>query len=168
MRRSFVPIIAALVFFAGSATSASAQAQPLAPSFSNKVLATYGLPEIQITQRADGFDAPSAVAAGRYLVALTSAKGFSAYLDLVKVPAGLAETEAGSQLLSAARNDTPVAGWTYGGGTYAIDGRTAWVVFDLAPGQWTWGLTSQPSAQNAEETPYLLPLTVTPPQDNRS
>jgi hypothetical protein len=141
--------------------SAVAQEQQIEPAFSDRVLATYGLPQIAIAQTADGFEAPHEVAAGPYLVSLTSAPGSNAYLDLVRVPAGLSAAEAGQQLLSAARNDTPVAGWTYGGGTYAVDGRTAWVILDLEPGEWAWGLTAAGSGQGAAETPYLEPLTVT-------
>ena len=158
MLKYLLPALALLALLPGTA---AAQQQPLDPSFSNEVLSTYDLPEIDIVQSDNGFSAPNQVAAGRYLVALTSAAGFFAYLDLVQQPAGLSPENAGQQLLSAARDDMPVPGWTYGGGTYAVDGRTAWVVLDLMPGEWTWGLTSQPMAGDAEEVPYLLPLTVT-------
>lgn len=145
----------------GSPGSVSAQELPPEPAFSNEVLATYGLPEIEIVQRDDGYDAPSEVAAGRYLVALTSMPGFSAYLNLVQVPTGLSDEAADEQLLSAARDDLPVAGWIYAGGTFAFGGDTAWVVLDLRPGEWAWGLTSQSDAEDAEEIVYLMPVTVT-------
>ncbi len=161
MRRWLVLVCGVVALLAGSVGPVVAQEPQTDPSFSNEVLGTYGLPEIAITQREDGYDAPREVVAGRYLVALVSRPGLSAYLNLVRVPAGLSDAEADEQLLSAARNDVPVDGWTYGGGTYAFDGNTAWVALDLQPGEWAWGLTSQPDIDDAEETVHLMPLTVT-------
>jgi len=161
MRRRLLMLVGGMVaLLAGSVGPIAAQEEQTDPSFSNEKLAAYGLPEIEIVQRADGYDAPREVAAGRYLIALVSEPGFSAYLNLVQVPAGLPEEAAAEQLLSAARHDVPVAGWTYAGGTFAFGGDTAWVVLDLRPGEWTWGLTSQPDGAD-EETVYLEPLTVT-------
>ena len=161
MRRVVVLVGIVGALLAGSVGFPAAQEPQTDPSFSNEVLATYGLPRIEIVQRDDGYDAPREVAAGRYLVSLVSRSGLAAYLNLVRAPAGLSEEEADEQLLSAARNDVPVPGWTYGGGTYAFGGDTSWVVFDLRPGEWAWGLTSQPDADDAEETVHLMPLTVT-------
>ena len=161
MRRLLMLVGGMVALLAGSVSPLAAQEPQTDPSFSNEVLATYGLPEISIVQRDDGYDAPREVAAGRYLIALASKPGLAAYLNLVRAPAGLSDAEADEQLLSAARNDVPVAGWTYGGGTYAFGGNTSWVVLDLAPGEWAWGLTTQPDVDNAEETVHLMPLTVT-------
>ncbi len=162
-RRSLLVLpLLALVALARPTAPALAQQQQIEPAFSNVVLSTYGLPVVTVTQSAQGFDAPRSLPAGRYLVNLVGSPGFSLYLDVVQVPSGLSPEEAGRQLLSAARMDVPVVGWTYGGGTYAIDGRTAWVVIDLTPGEWAWGLTSQSIEQDAEETPFVLALTVTP------
>lgn len=138
-----------------------AQEQRIAPAFSNQLLRSLKLAELELDERFGTLVAPGPVTSDRYLVALTSERGFNAYLDLVKVPSGVPQAEAQQQLLSAARNDTPVSGWTYGGGTYAIDGRTAWVVLDLTPGDWAWGLTSQPVATGAAETAAVIPLLVT-------
>ncbi len=160
MRRLLMLVGSVAALLAGSVGPLSAQEPQTDPSFSDEVLGTYGLPEIAIVQREDGYDVPREVAAGRYLVALASKPGFSAYLNLVQLPAGLSEEEADEQLLSAARNDVPVAGWTYGGGTFAFGGDTAWVVLDLRPGEWAWGLTSQPDGSD-EENVHLMPLTVT-------
>ncbi len=161
MRRWLMLVGAVVALLAGSVGPLRAQESQTDPSFSNETLRTFGLPEITIVQREDGYDAPREVAAGRYLVALASKPGLSAYLNLVQLPAGLSEEEADEQLLSAARHDVPVAGWTYVGGTYAFGGNTSWVVFDLRPGEWAWGLTSQPDVDQAEETVHLMPLTVT-------
>ena len=158
--RRLLGVLVALVLLVPP-TLATAQEQTIEPSFSHQLLATFGYPELAITQTPHGFEAPQQVTAGWYLVALTSAKGLNAYLNLVQIPAGVSAQDAGEQLLSAARHDTPVPGWTYGGGTYAIDGRTAWVLLAVPPGDWSWGVTSQPTEDNAEETPYLLPLSVT-------
>jgi hypothetical protein len=161
MRRLLMLVGAMLALVASSVGPAAAQEPQTNPSFSNELLATYELPEIEVVQTDDGYDAPREVAAGRYLVALVSKPGFAAYLNLVQPPAGLPREEAEEQLLSAARFDMPVAGWTYAGGTYAFGGDTAWVVLDLEPGEWTWGLTSQADVEDAEETVHLMPLTVT-------
>lgn len=160
MQRFLMLIVSLVMLFASSIGSAVAQEPETDPSFSNEVLSTYGLPEIEIVQQEDGYDAPQELAAGRYLIALVSQPGFSAYLDLVQAPEGLSGEEAEEQLLSAARFDVPVPGWTYGGGTYAFGGDTAWVVLDLQPGEWAWGLTSQ-ADDSDEESVYLMPVTVT-------
>lgn len=161
MQRTLIMVGTLVMLLINSISPLVAQEPQTDPSFSNTVLSTYGLPEVEIVQRADGYDAPRELPAGRYLVALVSKPGLSAYLSLVRTPAGLSETEADEQLLSAARSDVPVPGWTYGGGTFAFGGDTAWVVFDLEPGEWTWGLTSQADVDDAEETVHLMPLTVT-------
>lgn len=160
MRRLFMLVASVLTLLVGSASPLAAQEPQTDPSFSNEVLKTYGLPEIEIVQEDDGYDAPREVAAGRYLVALVSKQGYSAYLNLVQAPAGLAAAEAEEQLLSAARHDVPITDWTYGGGTFAFGGDTAWVVLDLRPGEWAWGLTSQRDGTD-EEAVHLLPLMVT-------
>ncbi|MBA3642702.1 MAG: hypothetical protein H0W59_01340 [Chloroflexia bacterium] len=161
MRRLVVLLGVMMILVAGSVRPLTAQEMQPDPSFSNQVLATYGLPEIEITQLEDGYNAPREVEAGRYLIALVSDPELSAYLNLVQAPAGLSPADAEEQLLSAAREDVPVEGWTYGGGTYAFGGDTSWVVLDLPPGEWAWGLTSQPNVDQAEETVHLMPLTVT-------
>ncbi len=145
---------------ASSISPATAQEPQADPSFSNEVLETFELPEIEIVQRDGGYDVPREVPAGRYLVALISQPGFSAYVNLVQGPAGLSEAAAEEQFLSAARWDVPVPGWTYGGGTFAFGGDTAWIVLDLEPGEWTWGLTSQADGSD-EEIVYFVLVTVT-------
>jgi hypothetical protein len=136
MRRLLMVVGAMVALVASSVGPVAAQEPQTDASFSNELLATYGLPEIEIVQMDDGYDAPREVAAGRYLVALVSKPGFSAYVNLVQAPAGLPQEAAEEQLLSAARFDVPVSGWTYAGGTYAFGGDTAWVVLDLKPGEW--------------------------------
>ena len=160
MRRLLMLVGTMVALVASSVGPAAAQEPQTDPSFSNEVLATYRLPEIEIVQLDDGYDAPREVAAGRYLVSLVSKPELSAYLNLVQPPTGLTEEDAEEELLSAARFDVPVAGWIYAGGTFAFGGDTAWVVLDLEPGEWTWGLTSQADAADAEETVHLMPLTV--------
>ena len=167
MRRLLMLVGAMAAFMAGSIGPLAAQGPQEDPSFSNEVLATYGLPEIDIVQQDDGYEVPRELSAGRYLVALISEAGHSSYLNLVQPPSGLSADEAEEQLLSAARNDVPVAGWTYAGGTFAFGGDTAWVVLDLSPGEWTWGLTSQ-ADDSDEEIVHLMPLTVTAGADAAS
>lgn len=160
MRRISLILTILVLVLASLATPATAQEPQTDPSFSNEILGTIGLPEIQIVQQDDGYEVPQEVAAGRYLIALVSQPEYSASMNLVQMPDGLSQAEAEEQLLSAARFDVPVEGWTYGGGTFVFGGDTAWVVLDLQPGQWTWALTSQPDDSD-EETVFLVPLTVT-------
>ncbi len=147
----------------GSAGSAVAQDGPGNDwSFSNEILATLGLPEINLRQTPEGVveGAPTEVAPGRYLVSLTSVGEVSSYVDFVQIPAGVSEDEATAQVLDTASNDVPYEGYVYGGGSFALENLTAWFVVDLAPGDWRIAISHE-TAEDGEEIMQLLPLTVT-------
>lgn len=132
------------------------------PSFSDQLLTTLGLPEINLRQTVDGTitGAPSEVAAGRYLVSMASVGEIASYVNFVQVPAGLSPAEATAQMLDAARNDTPHEGFLYGGGSYALDNTAVRFVVEVTPGDWRIAISRQAGFEG-EEVMQLLPLTVT-------
>ncbi len=163
LARLLAVLTALLGVSVGAAGSALAQEGPGTDwSFSNETLSTLGLPEINLRQTPDGTveGAPTEVAAGRYLVSLTSEGEVTSYVDFVQVPAGISEAEATEQVLETARDDVPYEGYVYGGGSFALENKTAWFVVDLAPGEWRTAISYQ-AGEDGEEIMRLLPLTVT-------
>ncbi len=156
----------ALVGLAGTRTAgpvARAQGGPGAePAFSNEILSTLGLPEIEIVQSADGAVAglPTDLEAGTYLVTLVSDGDFASYLNFVQAPDGLSEDEAVAQMLEAAAMDVPHEGWVYGGGSYALEQAEVSFAIDLEPGEWQLAISLQ-AGDGGEETMQLFPLTIT-------
>src|SRR5215210_4557544 len=111
----------------GPAGEAAAQEGPGTDwSFSNQTLATLGLPEITLRQMPDGTveGATAEVAAGRYLVSLTSVGEVSSYVNFVQLPARISEDEATAQVLETASQDVPHEGYVYGGGSFALENET--------------------------------------------
>jgi hypothetical protein len=147
----------------GSAGGVGAQEGPGTDwSFSNQTLATLGLPEITLRQTPDGTveGAPAEVAAGKYLVSLTSVGEVSSYVNFVQVPTGISEDEATAQVLETAGQDVPHSGYVYGGGSFALEDETAWFVVELTAGDWQTAISYQAGA-DGEEIMQLIPLTVT-------
>jgi len=136
-----------------------------APAFSNERLPSLGYPEMNLRETGSGIEgAPAEVAAGRYLVNVETATESPSYVDFVQVPAGLSETEAAEQLVSAARDDLAQEGWVYGGGSYATPGFPVSFIVELAPGEWHIGATREsvpPTGGEFQEWGTLHPLTVT-------
>ena len=148
---------------AGLAEPVVGQGDPgAAPAFSDQILATLGLPEIDLRQPADGpvQGVPAEVAAGRYLVSLTSDGEVSSYVDFVQIPTGISEAEATAQMLDTARNDVPHEGYLYGGGSYALANGTVRFVVDLEAGDW-YVAASRQAGQGGEEIMDLVSLAVT-------
>jgi hypothetical protein len=131
-------------------------------SFSNQTLVTLGLPEISLRQMPDGTveGAPAEIAAGRYLVSLTSVSEVSSYVNFVQIPAGISEEEATAQVLETASQDVPHEGYVYGGGSFALENETAWFVVELTAGDWRTAISYQ-AGGDSEEIMQLIPLTVT-------
>jgi hypothetical protein len=162
LRNMLFALAALLVFAAGSLRAVSAQ--EASPAFSSTLLSGLGYPEIVLTETGTGYEeVPTELPAGRYLVSLTAPETHFAYVNFVQVPAGLSDDDAQAQLLSAALDDVPVEGWTYGGGSFAFEGTTVHFVIDLEAGEWQIGSTRQDiTSETSEETALLYPLTVTP------
>jgi hypothetical protein len=149
----------------GSVMSAAAQQGPgTDSSFSHRILSSLGLPEVTLKQSPDGAitGAPGELAAGRYLVSLTSDGDVASYVNFVQLPAGVSEEDATAQVLETAAQDVPHEGYVYAGGSYALPNETTWFVVDLAPGDWRLA-TSYQAGEGGQEIMRLLPLTVTGP-----
>jgi len=83
--RRFVALFAlSLVLVGVCAGPVHAQDEGLDPRFSNTLLPTLGYPEIAIEVTPDGFEAPSTLDVGHYLVTLSAAAGQIAYVDFMQ------------------------------------------------------------------------------------
>src|SRR5680860_384350 len=133
-----------------------------------------GLPEIEITVTDEGWDAPSEIPAGRYLVTASYEGeqdfGTAAFLRLPDdwsiddLNAHLAESEAATSdqpsdgtTVNDVENTVPDLEWLYeltlAGGVSPVSGGTAQGIIDLFPGEWAIWADSF--------TPAAVPLTVT-------
>lgn len=149
----------------GTPEAAGPSGPGIAPAFSNELLPSVGYPEMHLRETGTGIEgAPTEVAAGRYVVNLETATESPSYVDFVQAPAGLSETEAAEQLVSAARDDLAQEGWVYGGGSYALPGSPVSFVVELSAGEWQIGATREsvpPAGGEFQEWGTLQPLTVT-------
>ncbi|MBA2753781.1 MAG: hypothetical protein H0U40_04870 [Chloroflexia bacterium] len=164
MHRSvFIRLFAlALVAITGLGGPALTAAQPVAsPAATSTRLAALNFPVIAVDVTPDAVSASTdEVSAGPHRIVLTSTDGASGYVALMGVPEGLLTEEATELALLMAREDVPSEGWTYGGGTYTVDGGEASVVLDLEPGDWHLAVSRQ-VGDEGEEVMRLLPLAVT-------
>jgi hypothetical protein len=145
-----------------SLSRASAQ-QEQDVSFSNTILPTLGLPELNLEQTADGIvGVPESIEAGRYLVNYTSTDVVG-YLLFAQHPADLTPEQVLEQGRLAGSMDQQQPGWVYGGGTYGDPGKTVQVVVELKAGDWKVINSAMPPDGNWEtdEKYAATPLTVT-------
>lgn len=145
--------------FARQATPGSGE--QFQTAFSDKILRSFGLPEIKIDVGPDGVKAPSKLEAGYYLVTLSAADGYVAYLDFTQPPAGLDEKQATKLALAAGREDLAQHDWVYAGGTNTFENlKPVSFVINLAPGEYK--IAASYYVMNGDtETMKLVPLTVT-------
>lgn len=156
----FVLMLCALLA-SGGVQLASAQ-MSAEPAFSTTILPTLGLTEIALHGTAQGFaNAPTELAAGRYLVTLSSDAETFSYVDFVQQPTGLGDKAAHDAMLAAARDDVPSEGWVYGGGGYTDPNGSISFAIELKAGDWKIAASHTAAAPDAEEILDLLPLTVT-------
>jgi plastocyanin len=165
-RRTVIRSLAAGALLAtsllGSIGVASAQ-QNADPTFSDTILPTLGLPELNFEQSLAGIKGvPESIPAGRYLVnySATDAVG---YLLFAQYPAGTPLDQALDEAKQAGSNDQQIAGWTYGGGSYVEPGATVQVVIELAEGDWNVVASHMPEGGDfeTEEIYEIVPLNVT-------
>ena len=171
MRRWLAIAVGSVVLAAGMAAPAAAQdGTPEAefvhwPAYSNEILPTLGYPELRLRETGSGLEGlPDAIAAGRYLVTVEAPADSPAYVDVVRVPAGLAQAEAEEQLLAAARDDAPAPGWVFGGGSYTFPGQSISFAVELQPGDWHVAATREsvpPAGGEVTEWATLHPVRVT-------
>jgi plastocyanin len=168
LRRSLIRSIAAGAMLAASLfISFDARAeQGSDPTFSNTILPTLGLPEIDIQQSLAGVaGVPESLPAGRYLVNYTSTDAVG-YLLFAQYPAETPMDQALAEAKAAGSNDQQIAGWTYGGGSYVEPGATVQVVVELTAGAWNVVSSHMPEGGDfeTEEIYEIVPFTVTEAQ----
>ncbi len=187
MYRVLVGLLAALLVLPMAIVSVAAQGGT--PASGESAFAGLGLPELDITVTATGFEGlPAEIAAGRYLVTVTVAEDVEwgggavfvrppegmtvdQFLAAVAAEVGPSEVEGeapgGTPILAG--EATPVVSEppasifdaTYAGGTFTMSGQSTQVVLDLPPGEWlVWG--EDPGATQA---PVTLSVTGEMPAD---
>ncbi|MGD9712010.1 MAG: hypothetical protein AB7V46_08105 [Thermomicrobiales bacterium] len=161
MKKFIVFLFLAAALIATSPNGALAQADAhVDPRFSDDILSTLGYQTLEVKAADDGFTVQSEIPAGLTLVTLDAQPDKSSYVDFMQPAAGLSEEEATSLALQSAREDIAHEGWTYGGGSYAVDGGEVSFVVNLTPGEWQVAASYQVGA-DGEEIMNLYPLTVT-------
>lgn len=181
MRRTFVSLLGALLLLTVGMIPAGARQEATPGS----ELAELGLPELNVTATATGFEGiPESLEAGRYLVSLSATDDSSQFgvgLGFVQ-PEGMTAEEFLGGLggppegaAEGAAEGTPAEGGeemegapppeyyasTFAGGTGASPGQTTVIVVDLTPGEWiAWG--DDPGAQ---QEPVIFEVTGEMPAD---
>lgn len=138
-----------------------ATAQEIDISFSSEKIDSYGFPEILITFKGSEFEAPTEIEAGYHVVVLTPSADTAVYVDFMQPAEGLSEDEMVETALRAAAMDEVEPGWTFGGGSYAMQNTPTRFIVRLDPGEWQIAASWQLDEDGAEETMTLNPLTVT-------
>jgi hypothetical protein len=141
-----------------------ASAQGADSSFSDQILPTLELPEIDLEQHLDGVKGvPDTLSAGTYLVNYTAVDAIG-YLLFAQYPDGTPMDKALAQAKAAGSNDQQQPGWLYAGGTYAMPGATVQVVVELPAGGWNVVASHMPPDSTNYETDEIyeiVPLSVT-------
>lgn len=159
MQRIFAITLLLASLTLGFATGpASAQDVGIDPAFSSELITTLGLPEVAVEAVEGGFTTPAETVSGPTLVTLSALEGFSSYVAFMQPAPGLSTEEATELALLTARDDIFQDGWTYAGGSYAIDGSTVKFAVNLAEGDWQIAASYQ--QDGGEEVMTLYPLTV--------
>ena len=147
---------------AATGIGAATAAAPATPPASE--LAAAGYPELRITVREDGVEAPSEVPAGRYRMVVEAAGRGDVDVHLVQLPPGLAEADAEAALAASGEEEVPavVHEWDFAGGLFVPQGATDHLVLDLTPGDWfILGADGGGVDGTAPPADPIRPLTVT-------
>ncbi len=154
-----VMVLALLIATAGPIT---AQETQIDSAQSNEILPTLGLPEIAIEVGPDGVVAPESLTAGRYLVTLSAAEPYVAYVDFMQPPAGLTPDEEHDLAQGAAGSDLAQHDWVYAGGNNTFEvGVPVQFVVELAAGEYRIAASYYTFEESDQEQMTLVPLTVT-------
>lgn len=142
MKRSFA-LLAALLLGLSLATPALAQDATPEPAPPFVTAPGLGVSEFDVTVSDDGFDLPSSIPAGRYLVNVTNAASAAASASFFMPPADWTLEQVQAALVGDGTTP-PNLSWLYhvpiAGGASAAPGATGQAVIDLAPGRWVvWG-----------------------------
>ncbi|MBA2468993.1 MAG: hypothetical protein H0V37_06270 [Chloroflexia bacterium] len=154
--------LAITIFLLGLASIAPATAQEdIDISFSSEKIDSYGFPELLVTFNGSEFEVPTEIEAGYHVVVLTPSADTAVYVDFMQPADGLSEDEMIQTALQAAAMDEVEPGWTFGGGSYAMQNMPTRFIVRLDPGEWQIAASWQLDEDGAEETMSLNPLTVT-------
>jgi len=152
-------VLALLIATAGPITEQEAQ---IDSALSNEILPRLGLPEIVIDVGPDGVAAPESLTAGRYLVTLSAAEPYVAYVDFMQPPAGLTPEEEHDLAQGAAGSDLAQHDWVYAGGNNTFEvGVPVQFVVELAAGEYRIAASYYTFEESDQEQMTLVPLTVT-------
>lgn len=139
---------------------APASAQEIDISFSSEKIDSYGFPELHVTFNGTDFQVPTEVEGGYHVVVLTPSDDTAVYVDFMQIPDGLTHEEAVEIALAAGAMDVVEPGWTFGGGSYAMNDTEVRFIVHLQPGEWQIAASWQLDEDGAEETMELYPLNV--------
>lgn len=160
LSRIAASLLGVLLLAAATALPASAQ-RSIDISFSSEKIDSYGFPELPVTFNGTEFEVPGEVEAGYHVVVLTPSADTAVYVDFMQPPAGLTVEEMTETALTAAAMDVVEPGWTFGGGSYALQNTPTRFLVRLDPGAWQIAASWQLDEDGAEETMTLSPLSVT-------
>ncbi|MGH2530875.1 MAG: hypothetical protein ACRDJW_01090 [Thermomicrobiales bacterium] len=170
--RHFAVGAIAFFFVVAGALPVVVAAQDATPAASASLLAGIGYPELLITVTADAVDAPSEVAAGRYLVVLDNQSEGFVQADFTQLPAGVTleeiaaadeseESDDGDDGDDADEEEDAPMDWYYEailpGGASAFPGATGRAVVDLTAGEWFIDIFREPEHDAAD--PPMLTVT---------
>ncbi len=137
-------------------------------SFSNSILPTLGLPEINLVQTSEGVQGvPTSIPAGRYLVNYSSTDVVG-YLLFAQYPKETPMEEALELARQAGSYDQQAPGWVYAGGSYVEPGNAVQVVVELSAGDWNVVTSKMPEGGDfaTEEVYAIDPFIVTGEMDS--
>ena len=160
MRRPIVLVVASLVLLSTGLVPVAAQDASPVPSGS--LLAGLGYPEFRVVVSDEGTEAPTEVAAGRYLVVLENGTEDEVDVTFVKTPAG--ETVESLRATPPAEGEEELPpGWFYeteiAGGAIAPPGGVGMAVIDLTAGEWFIDVFRVSEEEGVEATPEAVAAT---------
>ncbi len=158
--RLVLPVMVVAMLLATAGTISAQQTQ-IDPAQSDQILPTLGLPELAVAVGPDGVEAPTSLTAGRYLVTLSAAGPYVAYVDFMQPPAGLTPEEEHDLAMAAASNDLAQHDWVYAGGNNTFEvGVPVRFVVELAAGEYRIAASYYTFDESVAEVMTLVPLTV--------
>ncbi len=143
MKRSFGFLVALLLAMSMVAPALAQDATPAAEPAPPFVTASgLGVSEFDITVTDDGFDLPSSIPAGRYLVNVSVETSAPSAASFFMIPDGMTFADVQASFASLASADATGAeiDWIYhttiAGGAMGAPGTVGQAVIDLPPGDW--------------------------------
>lgn len=142
MKRSFGFLVALVLAIGMTAPALAQDATPMAspePAPPFVTASGLGLSEFDITVTDDGFDLPSSIPAGRYLVNASIETNAPSAASFFMIPAGMTFDDVTAAFASGDETGADLS-WLYhttiAGGAMGAPGTVAQAVIDLPPGDW--------------------------------